>query len=55
MPSASGKTLTFGPVHGNGNGQIYTISGTSDPSAGFFGQLGMKLAPTVTSGWPLVI
>ena len=46
-PEFAGKTFTFGPVYGNG--QIYTISGTSDPSAGFFGQLGMKLSPTVTT------
>jgi iron complex transport system substrate-binding protein len=46
-PEFAGKTFTFAPVYANG--QIYTISGTSDPSAGFFGQLGMKLAPTVTT------
>ena len=46
-PEFAGKTFTFGPVYGSG--QIYTISSTTDPSAGFFGQLGMKLAPTVTT------
>jgi iron complex transport system substrate-binding protein len=46
-PELAGKTFTFGPV--NSAGQIYTISSTTDPGAGFFAQLGMRLSPTVTT------
>jgi iron complex transport system substrate-binding protein len=45
-PELAGKTFTFGPVTG---GQVYTISSATDPSAVFFSQFGMKLAPQVTT------
>jgi len=46
-PELTGKTFTFGPV--SGLDSIFTISRSDDASAVFFSQLGMKLAPAVTS------
>jgi len=45
-PELQGKTFTFGPVTA---GQVYTINSATDASAVFFSQLGLKLAPQVTS------
>ncbi|MEC3993911.1 iron-siderophore ABC transporter substrate-binding protein [Actinacidiphila sp. DG2A-62] len=45
-PELQGKTFTFGPVSG---GEAFTIKSPTDASAVFFSQLGMTLAPQVTS------
>lgn len=45
-PELQGRTFTFGPVSG---GEAFTIKSPTDASAVFFSQLGMKLAPQVTS------
>ena len=43
----AGKTFTFGPV--STLDSMFTINGSADASAKFFGQLGLVLSPQVTS------
>lgn len=46
-PDWKGRTFTFGPVIPGQ--QLYTVSGTDDPSAALLTQLGLELAPAVTA------